>query len=373
MSILSDILSERSVLQLARLAAKSGLEFDRLQQLAAGAEASLGELRRLSGPLHLPINDLLPPSPAVEKTELLFRRSLSPGAKLPPAAGMLARQMSSSLSLATEFHRDLAWRGAFSPAQNSVGHAEANASIFRSLFYGDDQLSPITRLPHIVGDRMGVNLYVISSTEVDGASAILDGQAFTFVSARFPPRMLFTLAHEVGHLVAHHGNDPFAILDEDIESAPTGPNREIEAYANTFASALLMPRESVGLALKTIRRTIKAQSDKIGDVEINYLARIYGLSFWAAARRCEDLELLPVGGAHALNAKLVADHGSAEQRAEQLGLPPRAEIVFPKVPSQLMDAAIANIKAGEISIGRAANSLGVSLADLISANAPTRH
>jgi Zn-dependent peptidase ImmA (M78 family) len=185
--------------------------------------------------------------------------------------------------------------------------------------------------------------------------------------------MLFTLAHELGHLVAHHKNDAFAVIDEDIEASRGGQDREQEAYANAFASALLMPSQSVGLALKAVRRMGKSQDDQLGDTEINYLARIFGVSFWAAARRCEDLELLPRGGAHALNAKLIEAHGSAEQRANELGLPPRADVRFPKVPWPLMDAAVANVRAGEISIGKAASVLGISIADLVSANASTRH
>jgi Zn-dependent peptidase ImmA (M78 family) len=219
---------------------------------------------------------------------------------------------------------------------------------------------------------MGVFVYVIDNAEVDGASAIVDAFAFAFVSERFGARMLFTLAHEVGHLIAHHGNGPFAAIDENVERS-SGGNWKKEAYASTFASSLLMPRKSVAIALQTIRRAARIDSDQLGDIEINYLARIYGVSFWAAARRCEDLDLIPPGGANALNTQIVKDYGSAEKRADELGLPPRPKIRFPKVPHPLMDAAVANVRAGTMSVGRAASALGVSISDLYAANAPTKH
>jgi Zn-dependent peptidase ImmA (M78 family) len=199
---------------------------------------------------------------------------------------------------------------------------------------------------------------------------------FVFVSAQFPPRMLFTLAHECGHLVAHHNpTESFAVIDESTDAeGPSSPNKaNEERYAGAFASALLMPRASVGIALKKIREAAKITQDALGDLEIGYLARIFGVSFWAAARRCEDLALLPRGGAASLNEKLVKEYESAEKRAEQAGLPPRQEVKFPPVPQTLLAAAIERVRSGELSVGRAASILGLSIGDLMAANAPTAH
>ncbi len=187
--------------------------------------------------------------------------------------------------------------------------------------------------------------------------------------------MLFTLAHELGHLIAHH--DPlssFAVIDETTGSDADrrGTNAE-ERYADTFASALLMPPDSTGIALKKIRSLAKTDSGVIGDLEIAYLARIYGVSFWAAARRCEQLKILPPGGAFSLNAALIKSHGSAEKRAEQAGLPPRPVIDFPSIPSSLLASAVEKIQSGELSIGRASNLLGLSISELMAANAPIAH
>jgi len=375
MTLLADLLAQRTKTQLSKLSIRSGVSPERLAEMAQGSDATLSELRRLAPALGVLFEELLPTNQSESPAELLFRRSIGPGAKLPVSASRLARKMTSSLSLtsSTSTHVGPHWKTAFLPPEDSVGSAETNAAIFRTLFYGNDQLSPITTLPSVASERMGVLIYVLNSSDIDGASAFVDNSAFAFVSTRFSGRMLFTLAHELGHLVAHHGNESFALIDEDIESTPDGQDRDKEAYANAFASALLMPRQSVGITLKTVRRLAKSDSDQLGDTEINLLSRIYGVSFWAAARRCEDLELIPRGGAYALHTKLVELHGSAEQRADELGLPPRPEIRFPKVPWPLLQAAVANVRAGEMSVGKAASALGISIADLYSANAPTKH
>jgi Zn-dependent peptidase ImmA (M78 family) len=222
---------------------------------------------------------------------------------------------------------------------------------------------------------MGVLLFVIDMRDVDGASAYFDGRPFIFISRRFPPRMLFTLAHELGHLIAHH--DPsgeFAVIDDQEDEAELRPAGGLdEAYVHAFASALLMPRASVGIALKKIRELTKSTANELGDIEILYLARIFAVSFAAAARRCEDLALLPRGGAASLNEALIKQFGSAEKRAERLKLSPRPRIDFPAVPATLLRSAVEKIRSGELSIGRASAILSMPIADLLAANAPTAH
>jgi Zn-dependent peptidase ImmA (M78 family) len=216
---------------------------------------------------------------------------------------------------------------------------------------------------------------VIKNSKIDGASAFIEGLPFVFVAERFPPRMLFTLAHEIGHLVAHH--DPaasFAVLDTDEECSGGKKRKNAdEFYAHAFASCLLMPARGVGVALQKIRSMQSQTQDQVGDLEILLLSRIYGVSFHAAAKRCEDLSLLPKGGAASLAEAITKKYGSAEKRAEQANLPPRSRIDFPQVPEPLLLAALERVRAGELSIGKASAVLGLSISDLISANAPSTH
>ena len=85
-------------------------------------------------------------------------------------------------------------------------------------------------LPKVAASAMGILVFVIRNSKIDGASAFIEGLPFVFVSERFAPRMLFTLAHEIGHLVAHH--DPsasFAIVDS--------PRPSISANSETTKSS----------------------------------------------------------------------------------------------------------------------------------------
>ena len=113
---------------------------------------------------------------------------------------------------------------------------------------------------------------------------------------------------------------------------------------------------------------------ELGDLEILLLSRIYGVSFYAAARRCEDLELLPKGGAASLEEKLNREFGSPEQRAKAVNLPERPFVEFPRIPEQLLDCRdCGKVKSGDMSVGRVSSILGISIADLIASNSPTVH
>lgn len=374
MARLTDLLAD---VDMALVAGKALMPEGRLAAIAAGAEPSLGEARRIATALKLPLSAFMSGLRGEQpgRAELLFRGATD-GAKTKVAAQRIAARVDASMTLAhdAEHGETPWWWSTFEAGGDTASEAERNAIAFRRLLADDDQLSPLLSLPSIVADRMGVMMFVMNASEIDGASAFLDGVPYVFVSARFKGRMLFTLAHEVGHLIAHH--DPaasFAVVDEDIEARSTGPYRGREQYADAFASALLMPQQGFAIALRKVREIAGTTDKDVGDLEINYLARIFGVSFWAAARRCEGLGIIPRGGAAALNQRLVKEFGSAEKRAEGAGLPPRPDIFFPPVPSVLLQTAVNQIKKGDLSLGRAAALLEISMSDIMTFNAPTAH
>jgi Zn-dependent peptidase ImmA (M78 family) len=343
---------------------------DRLVELLTGAEPTLGELRKLAAALGISVSDFVSGSSQSSPATVLFRQTM--GTLKPshmPDIELLAGQMERSLALlppATLPH----WTKSFTRPHVTYLNAERDAETFRNLFFYGDHVSPILRLPKLVLEEMGVLVLIAQRQRIDGASAVLAGVPFIFVSPRFPPRMLFTLAHEIGHLLAHHRpGAEFAIFDveKSIGGIRTkGDGRE--RFADAFASCLLLPRTGVGIALNKIREINKIHADQIGDVELLYLAHIFGVSFQVAAKRCEDLDLLPQGGAISLYAAVCRHHGSPEKRARELQLPPRPEVEFPSVPPRLLEGAIEKIRQGEMSIGRAAMSLNLSIPRIIDAH-----
>lgn len=89
-------------------------------------------------------------------------------------------------------------------------------------------------------------------------------------------RKRFTIAHEFGHYLLHRGaRDRFECSNADIETAQS-EGRQMEAEADRFASALLMP-------LQDFARQVHAQSVDFDLLE--HCAQRYGVSLTAAALR----------------------------------------------------------------------------------------
>lgn len=355
---------------LRRISKTSELPESRLSEILEGAEPSLAELRKLAVALRIPLSDFAVKAVDTKPVALLFRQTMGQLKQSQSSTvDLLSSQMESSLQL-LDFVGTPTWLTSFSGSHTSYLDAERDAETFRDLFFSADHVSPLFKLPKIAIEGMDVILFVAQIQGIDGASALINGVPFVVVSARFPPRMLFTLAHEIGHVVAHHQTPTdFAILDGQKSIGGISRSRDKrEAYVDVFASCLLMPRAGVGISLKKIREMHRIEQGQLGDVEILFLARIFGVSFQVAARRCEDLALLPRGGANSLYTEICRVHHSPEKRAEELGLPPRPEVEFPPVPPRLLESAVARIRSGEVSIGAAAAALNISISSLVDAN-----
>lgn len=357
---------------LRNLAEASGITEERLRELAGGADPSMAEIRAIAAALRVEPADLLGTAKQ-DQIDFLFRETAAKSGVA--TASKLSNKISSSLDLLPE--HDVAgpwWLGHFQRDIATFESAEGNAYQFRRLFFDGDQVSPFLHLPSLAANKLGILVFLLRVQGMDGASAIFSGVPFVFLAEQFKPRMLFTLAHEIGHIVAHH--DPgstFAVVDITAER-PRNTKNVTERHAHAFASALLMPKQGVGIALDQIRSAgRRSNNDGVGDIELLLLSRIFGVSFYVAARRCEDLKLLPRGGAASLDQAIRKSFGTPEKRAEALNLPPRPEIRFPRVPELLLASAIERINAGEVSIGKASEVLGFSISDLIEANVPSVH
>jgi Zn-dependent peptidase ImmA (M78 family) len=357
--------------ELAGLSAKTSISVARLQELSQGADPSMREVRALSNALKLSIQDFAPPPKEADRAGVLFRE-IAKRKRVPADALVeaLSRKMGYSLELLKDAPTSVPWwtkEFATLPKDNP----EKFAWHFRQLFRGGDQVSPLSSLPTLLVERLQVVLHVINTPHLEGASAYIKGTPFMFVATRFPARMLFTCAHELGHVLAHHdAAADFAMIDSAADLDNHHSRSGTERFAHAFASALLIPLAGLGIVLKKVRESAGSPSESpIGDVELLYVARIFGVSFEVAARRCEDADLLPRGSAVSLNEKLKEEYGSAEKRADMLNLPPRVPISFPPMPQRLLASVVEHIRAGDLSIGRASMMLGLSIGDLLAANA----
>lgn len=352
------------------IAKRAGIARIRVQEILAGSDATVVELRDLAGALGLSVSDFLPRGDLQSEVSRPFQRSMARrrGRK---GSGALIESFSTLVSHAFELlpERNSApdWTEALKGPAEGYEDAERLATRFRQLFFERNDLAPMPTLPEIAVGRLEILLYLVDSGEFEGASAFIREYPFAFVARRqFRPKMLFTLAHEIGHLIADHGEQEFATVDRpsDVEQIKASKDPE-EAFADAFASCLLLPRAGVQEALHDFSERPSVSEDAAAEIETLYLARLFDVSFRAAAKRCEDLGLLPAGGAAALYDRIRRRHRSPEQYADELGLPARAEVEFPALPPLLLRDAVDAIRSGRISVGRASSILNLSIADIL--------
>jgi Zn-dependent peptidase ImmA (M78 family) len=133
----------------------------------------------------------------------------------------------------------------------------------------------------------GVRVLALPSVtrSVDAFSFYFEGKAYVFLdTSKSAERLRFDAAHELGHLVLHADHEE-----------PHG--KAAEAAAQAFASAFLMPRESVlaaGLRDASAERVIKAKAHwKISAMALAYRLREVGLlTEWGYRSLCIDLAKL---------------------------------------------------------------------------------
>jgi Zn-dependent peptidase ImmA (M78 family) len=273
-----------------------------------------------------------------------------------------------ALAVARGLPSNLAWLNLFEGMVPSLDAAPRFANLFRKTFGGLDDLDPFPALAQILGE-MGVLLLFSRDPTIEGVSAIVDGYAVVIIGPRtFKPRMLFTVAHELGHLVAHHDKRAvgYAHLDNEADWS-RGPVREEEKFADAFASELLLPRHGVLSALKVVRDQLGISQKPLGAVEIAWISHIFHVSFEVAARRFETFELLPRSGARAFYQRLQDDFKNPEKFAASVGVPARHELVIETSPG-LLRLAAAKVRVGELSLGKAAELLNVPVSALVAAN-----
>jgi len=144
-------------------------------------------------------------------------------------------------------------------------------------------LLPIKNLVHLLESR-GIRVFslVEDSREVNAFSSWRNGEVpFIFLNTlKSSESSRFDAAHELGHLVLHRHGDP--------------KGKEVEAQANQFASALLMPRAEM-LALASRCRTLTDVMNLKKRWNVSAMALVYRLhkvgvlSEWLYRSMCIEL------------------------------------------------------------------------------------
>lgn len=157
------------------------------------------------------------------------------------------------------------------PDLNDLGPEEAAATLRRVWGLGN---APIPNMVHLLESK-GIRVFSLAeeAREVDAFCTWHEGKPFVFLNTiKSAERSRFDAAHELGHLV----RDIYTMQHGQVH----GP--EMERQANAFASAFLMPKESVA-ANQPPAYTIKY---------LMKLKHYWGVSLAALAYRFNSLGLV---------------------------------------------------------------------------------
>lgn len=349
--------------------ANVGIDRDRGEQLLNGADATVEELRTIAATFKIPIVSLFAESVAAIEDSVRLRENYSRdslGQKITETYDLLTRARALSKFIPTNDRLDY-WVE-LAPGEKTYIRAEELAAACRADILGAGDDEPLLELElHVATTTSAFVLVNQPIRFIEGATVSASGRRYIFVAPRNDPRMRFTLAHELCHyLVDVPAEVDTAWLDEELDR-PRGDFRLAEFFANAFASALLVPPTGLGVALREFRRANNVSGDTISDIEVMFVARFFGVNFQVAARRLEDLKLLPSGAGQTLYEGVAKKHGSPEQFANSIGLPPRDKVTWGVGLSLLAAAASPSIDRGEVSVGKVAQEMGISVRELLKA------
>lgn len=370
MSTVSEALNGLN-LSAREIASRARLPQSRVQELLDGDKASLSELRGISVGLRIPLHVLAQgrrPSEA-HGVEPLFRSVRDAHEEYDVTVERIASFVDAALQLLPPRETIPTWLANLDVGQPSYPEADRLSKRFREKFFEHPEDDPAFDLPLALGKVEGVVISRLLFSRYEGVSLIAGNYCFIFVSPRFQARMLFTLGHELGHIIAHHKGSNSVRLEKPSQIGSFGQHSRDEAFVDAFSSCLLLPDVGIGKAIRAFREHYKIANKQLSDFEILLLARFYGVSFDVAARRCEDLGLLPAGVGFAISNQLRKEFGSPEKRADALGIPPRRKVSLPPISIHLASAISAAINEGNVSIGWVTDRLGLSVGEVIAANA----
>lgn len=250
-----------------------------------------------------------------------------------------------------------------------VDDAARLAAQVRDLFEATD-LDPLYQLPVLIDNVLGTILFTVDQRSIAGACALINDTPFIFVSTSSDIDVLYTCARQLGHLLplAARQRQVFIELAHENTHAPRGPYRR---FADHFALELLIPTRGLAVALKEVRHLLRVTNPAIGDIELLYLSRIFGVSFLGMTRRCERAGLLPEGGAAILYQALVDKHGGPEKRADAAMIPPRPTMNLPPMSQSLVVSVASQIHKGQLSLEEVERESGLPseyLAQLLKPN-----
>jgi len=211
----------------------------------------------------------------------------------------------------------------------------------------------IGNLTVLIEELFGVDVAVVElGTGFDGLAASSEGvKLILLATSHIPARQRFTLAHELGHLLA--GDDQEVHLDRDVYDKAQAKDPS-EMRANAFASAFLMPEGTLRDAVGSTGLTDKSFAALACDLTVTPSALAYRLLHLRLidAGACDRYKALT--GSKAANLA-----GRGEEFAQRV-----SEASRPRPPGLLVRDTYAAYESGAATLRPYANLLGVDVDQL---------
>ncbi|MCY3805505.1 MAG: ImmA/IrrE family metallo-endopeptidase [bacterium] len=213
---------------------------------------------------------------------------------------------------------------------------------------------PFTTLAQAVETHLPADVMVerLGDHASEGAS-ITDAEfPFILVNADRPkPRALFTLAHELGHLLHREG----ATLNVDVDLMA---RTDEERLANAFAAAFLMPESEIKTIIDDHGRTAGALTQMLTQFGVSYESLIY---------RLHNLRIIDAPGRDRLKAAGWAGllHQLDDERSSRALLVARGSRPERRPPVLLASRCVGGVLDGTISAAPLAGLLGVPVDEMI--------
>jgi Zn-dependent peptidase ImmA (M78 family) len=203
-------------------------------------------------------------------------------------------------------------------------------------------------LPDVIEQVFGADVAAVDlGTDFDGlAVSSPAAKVIVLATSHVPARQRFTLAHELGHLLA--GDDQDVHLDRDVYDK-TQSKDPSEQRANTFAAAFLMPAETLTRAVGTTGLTEAAFAT---------LACELAVSPSALAIRLLKLRLIDSGSCDRYTRISAAKAANLAGRGEELARR-TAAAATPRAPGLLVRDTYTAYEEGKATLRPYAALIGV--------------
>lgn len=227
------------------------------------------------------------------------------------------------------------------PGRGVFREAERIADLARTQL-GLGPILPAVQLRELMEERLAIKTFVLAADSPLSGACIFHAEVggCVLVIAKAIPHMLYTLAHELGHLLAHRDTPT---VDEDLFGLKTPK----EQFANAFAANLLMPRAAIQEMFAAVYRS----RAEFGALQVIHMARHFGVSFPAMLWRLQNLRLITPQAREQLE---VARPSGGTGRVSRMEDMPR---YWYPLPERYVFLALGAHQREEISIGRLAELL----------------